>query len=205
MTLFGTVVYEINRQLIQRYCLDFGGSISIFCWGAIYGSIVSLISYFRKHKRTAQENESRVGGKFSYTLVGMGSLFCWVFFPFLNNDIPVTLAYSYQAVINCIYSMCASVLTAIGLSCLFTGKLNLKDFIYGPIVGAVIIGSSAAFITNTVGALLMGVGAGTTHFLLHRWEARIKWYFLIENNVLFLYGVQGMMGGLLSSIFVKLA
>ncbi len=54
MTAFGTVAYEINRQLIQRYCLDFGGSIGIFCWGAVYGSIVSLISYYRKHKRTAQ-------------------------------------------------------------------------------------------------------------------------------------------------------
>ncbi len=101
--------------------------------------------------------------------------------------------------------MSASVLTSVGLSCLFTGKLNLKDFIYGPIVGAVMIGSSAAFITNTVGAILMGSGAGAIHFLLHRWETRIKWYFLIENNVLFLYGVQGMMGGFLSSIFVKIA
>jgi ammonia channel protein AmtB len=54
ITVFGTVLYEINRQIITRYCLDFGGSLGIFCWGGIYGSIVSLILYFRKHKKTAQ-------------------------------------------------------------------------------------------------------------------------------------------------------
>jgi hypothetical protein len=91
-----------------------------------------------------------VGGKFSYTLVGIGSLFCWVFFPFLNTDIPVTLLYSSQGGINCIYSMSAAVLTLVGLSCLISGRLNLKDFVYGPVVGGVIIGSSAGLMTNTV-------------------------------------------------------
>jgi hypothetical protein len=54
VTVLGTISYEINRQLISKYCLDFGGSIGIFCWGGVYGSVVSLIMYFRKHKNTAQ-------------------------------------------------------------------------------------------------------------------------------------------------------
>jgi hypothetical protein len=54
VTVVGTVIYELNRQIIGKFCLDFGGSISIFCWGGIYGSVVSLIMYYRKHKNTAQ-------------------------------------------------------------------------------------------------------------------------------------------------------
>lgn len=54
MTIVGTVVYELNRQIVIRNALDFGGSMSIFCWGGVYGSVVSLILYFRKHKLTAQ-------------------------------------------------------------------------------------------------------------------------------------------------------
>lgn len=141
----------------------------------------------------------------SYTFVGVGALFCWVFFPFLNTNIPTSLIYNYQAGINCFYCMAASVMTCVGLCCLFVGQLNLKDFVYSPVVGGVIIGTSAAFISNSVGAILLGILAGIVHFLFSRWETKIKWYFLIENNTLFLYGIQGMMGGLLSSVFVQIA
>ena len=169
ITVLGTISYEINRQLISKYCLDFGGSIGIFCWGGVYGSMVSLIIYFRKHKNTAQQNEHRVGGKMSYTFVGIGALFCMVFFPFLNTDIPTNFVYNYQAGISCFYCMSASVLTCIGLCCLFVGKLDLKDFVYSPVVGGVIVGSSAALIRNSAGAVLLGIGAGIFHFLLSRW------------------------------------
>lgn len=54
VTVIGTPMYELNRQLIAKFCLDFGGSIGIFCWGGIYGSVISLILYCRKHKNTAQ-------------------------------------------------------------------------------------------------------------------------------------------------------
>lgn len=105
----------------------------------------------------------------SYTFVGLGALFCWVFFPFLNTDIPVSLVYSYQGGVNAFYSISAAVLTSVGLGCLFVGQLNYKDFVYSPVVGGVIVGTSSAFITNSVGAILLGIGAGTFHFLFQRW------------------------------------
>lgn len=54
VTFLGTWVYELNRQLVLRYALDFGGSIGIFCFGGFYGAAISLVSYCSKHKRTAQ-------------------------------------------------------------------------------------------------------------------------------------------------------
>ena len=67
------------------------------------------------------------------------------------------------------------------------------------------MGSSAGCIGNTGGAIILGVVGGVIHVLLQRWEKRIKWYFLIENNVFFMFGIQGMAGGFLSAIFVKIA
>jgi len=205
VSFIGTWVYELNRQLIMRYALDFGGSIGIFCFGGFYGASISVISYCYKHKRTAQEHEVRVAGKFSYTLVGVGALFCWMLFPFLSTDIPASLIYYNQAAISTFYCISACVLTCVGLSSLITGQLDLKDFLYSPVVGGVIVGSSAGYINNSGGAIILGIIGGVLHVFLQRWENKIKWYFLIENNVLFIFGIQGMIGGFLSAIFNKIA
>ena len=56
IAVFGTWLYELNRQIILRYAIDFGGSITIFCFGGVYGSMISLLSYYCRHKNTAQEH-----------------------------------------------------------------------------------------------------------------------------------------------------
>jgi ammonia channel protein AmtB len=109
-----------------------------------------------------------VGGKFSYTMVGLGSLFCWIFFPFFNLDIPTSLLYSNQAGLATFYCISSCVLTCIGLSCMITGSLNLKDLLYSPVVGGVIIGSSAVVIHQPMSAILLGVIGGFCHFWLLR-------------------------------------
>lgn len=152
-----------------RNALDFGGSISIFCWGGVYGSVLSLILFWRRHKKTVPENKIRVGGKYSYAMASLGGLFCWVFFPFLNWDIPVQFTYSNQAAINTFYCITASIVTCAGISSLVHGQLSLKDMVYSPVVGGVIVGSSAAMIHNTAGALILGMIAGIVHCLLQRW------------------------------------
>lgn len=161
-------MYELNRQIVIRYAFDFGGSISVFCWGGIYGSVVSLILYWRKHNKTAQEHELRVAGKFSYTLTAVGSLFCWVFFPFLNTDIPASLNLNYQAGIATFYCIAGSVLTCTGLSCIVNGRLSLRDVAYSPVVGGVIVGSSAGIVSNSAGALILGAVGGIFHIWMQR-------------------------------------
>jgi ammonia channel protein AmtB len=106
-------------------------------------------------------------------------MLCWVLFPFLSSDLPPNFTYSNQAAISTFYCISSSVLTCIGLSSLITGQLDLKDFLYSPVVGGVMVGSSAGYISNSGGAILLGVAAGVFHVLLQRWEGKIKWYFLI--------------------------
>lgn len=52
ITFIGTVLYELNRQLVSRYSLDLGGSMTIFCFGGFFGSTISLILYHCKQKQT---------------------------------------------------------------------------------------------------------------------------------------------------------
>ena len=110
-----------------------------------------------------------MAGKFSACLVGIGALICWVFFPFFSSDIPSALTYSYHSVTATYYSISACVFTSIGLSCVITGQIDYWDFVYSPVAGGVIVGSSAAFINNTAGAIILGIIAGIIHCLLRRW------------------------------------
>ena len=81
-----------------------------------------------------------------------------MFFPFLNSDIPVSLVYSYQGEVNAFYSISTAVLTSVGLCCLFVGQLNFKDFVYSPVVGGVIVGTSSALQSIKGKSMTLGIG-----------------------------------------------
>lgn len=134
---------------------------------------------------------------------GIGALFCWVFFPFLNIDIPISLAYNYSAAINTFYSISACVMTSVSLSCIINGKLDLKHIVFSPVVGGVAIGSSAAFIRNTLDSMLVGVGAAVLLVGLLQLDRQIRWKVVVENYVLYVYGIIGAAGGLVSAIFTE--
>lgn len=43
-TLIANIAYEVNRQLLERiHCVDNGGSMTIFAFGAAFGLTVSVI------------------------------------------------------------------------------------------------------------------------------------------------------------------
>jgi hypothetical protein len=46
LVIIGTVFYELNRQIISNISVDYGGSMSIFCFGGFLGSAASLVLYF---------------------------------------------------------------------------------------------------------------------------------------------------------------
>lgn len=99
------------------------------------------------------------------------------------------------------YSISGCVLCSISLSCIINGKLDLKDVVFSPIAGGVVVGSSAAFINNNVGSLLLGVGAAVLLVALLQLDTKIRWAVVVENYVLYLYAIIGACGGLASAIF----
>lgn len=65
--------------------------------------------------------------------------------------------------------------------------------------------ATAGALTNSpLAALLLGVVAGLLHLILLRMEPFFRKYLMIENNVLFLFGIQGLLGGLASALFLHL-
>lgn len=168
MSVIGTFLYEINRQLVSRYSLDFGGSMTIFCFGGFYGSIVSLILYFCTQRESFEEHYLRKAGNFSFLLASVGSLFCWVFFPFLNIDIPNQLIFNFNGGINTFFCISACVVCSICFTSIINGKIELKYIIYSPIVGGIAAGSSSAIIDNTLSALLLGAGASIIHLVFFK-------------------------------------
>lgn len=106
----------------------------------------------------------------------MGSLFCWVFFPFLNTDIPNTLILNLNAGINTFYCISACVVTTVSLTCMIYGRLDLKSIIFSSIAGGVVAGSSVAIINSTLEALLLGIGASFLLIFLFQLDKVLKWY-----------------------------
>ena len=146
-----------------------------------------------------------MAGNFSNFLTAIGSLFCWVFFPFLNLDIPITLVFSYMAGLNTIHCISACVATTVGLTCLINGKIDLKDVVLSTVAGGVAAGSSVAMINNSLEALLLGVGAAFVHIGLLQLDKLIRWRVVVENSVFYLFAVIGTLGGLVSAIFAAQA
>jgi hypothetical protein len=153
--------------------------MTIFCFGGFYGSLISFILYRCGQHDSAGEHGMRVSGKFCLVVAAIGSMFCWIFMPCLNIDFPNSLAYGYLGGVNAIYCISASTITCLGLSCLFYGRIDLKDLIYGPVIGGVMIGSSSVMITNSVGAILMGIGAAILHIILMQIEHKLRWVALV--------------------------
>lgn len=203
ISLLGTFLYELNRQLISRYSFDFGGTMTVFCFGGFFGSMMSIILYHCKQKKDFKNHALRLSGKFSYFLAAIGSLFCWVFFPFMNIDIPTSLVYSNSGGLNTIYCISACVLTTISLTCIINGKIDLKEVILSPAAGGVAAGSSAAMINNSLSALLLGVGAAMLLVLFLRLDKVTRWAIVVENYVFYLYAILGACAGLASAIFAN--
>jgi hypothetical protein len=48
--IFGGALYELNRQIIARVNYDVGGSITMFMFGGIQGTIVAILLGLTKQK-----------------------------------------------------------------------------------------------------------------------------------------------------------
>lgn len=48
VVIFGTIGYELNRQIIENYTNDSGGTSSIFVFGGFMGLVIGLLRYLRE-------------------------------------------------------------------------------------------------------------------------------------------------------------
>lgn len=139
--------------------------------------------------------------KFNVTIGLIGAAFCWIFFPILNQDVTYTSFVWNNGAISTIYAVSSCVFVSVGVSLIAHGKLNYRDIITAPIAGGVIVGSSSIMIYNPMEAIILGAIAGVLQVALFNWiERKVGHTPLISNGVFFLFGVQGLLGGLASAV-----
>jgi len=63
--------------------------------------------------------------------------------------------------------MSASVVTSLALSAVIYGRIGIKDLLYSPISGAILVGTSAHLIFNPMAAIILGMIAGIVQTILN--------------------------------------
>lgn len=167
--LFGGALYELNRQIIAQVNYDVGGSITIFMFGGIQGTIAALLLAFTRQKDDLVQRVNYTSSRFNSTLSMIGSAFFWVFYPCIMLDVPwifETAATNTgpflgeNGMINAYWAISTCVVTSIAFSAALHGRIRIKDLMYGTFAGAAIIGTSAVHIFNPIAAILLGMIAG---------------------------------------------
>ena len=137
----------------------------------------------------------------SRTLAVLGSAFLWICFPFINTNLsPSLFIYSHGA-ISTFVCISGSVATMVGLCLTIDQRVDLKCFLSSIIAGGVIVGSSSTNIYNPLEALMLGVIAAILQYIFCKIDVYMGMKPIWSNGVLFLFVVQGFLGGILSSIF----
>lgn len=200
IVIVGTVTFELNRQILSLFSVNQGGSITIFEFGGFFGTTLAVLLRKTSQSEGLENHKEFISNKFNLTLALVGAAFCWVFFPALNMDVPTGLFIYSNAGLSTIYCISATVVTTVGFSLIIDGRLSFRDIITAPIAGGVIIGSSSVYIYSPLESLMFGVAAAILQVLFNRAEKKLGSHPFWSNGVFFLFGVQGLLGGLFSAV-----
>eukprot|EP00919_Chromeraceae_sp_WS-2016_P062264 GHVR01147442.1.p1 GENE.GHVR01147442.1~~GHVR01147442.1.p1 ORF type:complete len:162 (-),score=9.82 GHVR01147442.1:205-690(-) len=106
---------------------------------------------------------------------------------------------------NMIFGISACVITSLAVSGLIHGKLLVKDFIYSPIAGGVMVATSSSFTFNLSASILLGIIAGVLQVLFNIVEQKMASKPKLSTNTFFLFGIQGFLGGIAGVIMRAVA
>jgi hypothetical protein len=209
--LFGGCLYELNRQIIAQVNIDIGGSITIFMFGGIMGTVAAVILALTAQKEELVRKTNYTSARFNSTLAFLGSAFFWVFYPTIFYDVPdvgagrgtATAPFLDQnGMINAYWGISASVVTSLAMSAIMNGRIRIKDLMYGTFAGAAIVGTSAPHMFNPVGAIVLGMISGLLQPLFNLAEEKIaRGRAVFSTCAPFLFAVQGLLGSLAAGIF----
>ena len=206
MALFEVIFYNINEYIgaVKLETVDMGGSIFVHSFGAFFGLGVS----YMLGVPSKAEKMLAVVKKFDlYAMIG--TLFLWMFWPSFNGALAPAEYFSQErVVINTVFALCASCVTAFATSHYFNGKFDIVAIQNATLAGGVSVGSSSDLVIGPFGAILMGSIAGVMTTIGYRnissWvEKKFKVFDTCGVNNL--HGIPGILGGIGGSISAMLA
>lgn len=208
VVIFGTIGYELNRQIIRNYNLDSGGSNAVFVFGGFMGLVLGFFKYLRERtpETTTVQHFNYSGNRSSVAFALIGTLMTWIFFPILAMDyLEISVSYTpvYTNAYGVIFALCAATIASFVFSALFNDGIVVRDIVYGPIAGGVASATATFWVVNPAYALVIGFVAATIQVIVMNFiEKRVARSGSIFNTFSFtLFGIQGLIGAVFSAIW----
>ena len=214
-TFFASLNYFSCCKGIEA--IDNGGSLYIFTFGSIFGIVMSIILFCRETEYAKISNNPHLNGDYYSNIFSfIGTLFLWVLFPSFNTaNIQyfdnkqekqfLLLNLRYRGIINTYLSMTGSLISTFIVSPLiYDGKLKIEHILNSSYVGGIIIGGCCTICSDGWVAILIGcIGGAITTLCLWKLKTILKNHKLEDTlGVLHIFGIPGILGGILNSIFI---
>ena len=213
IALFGTIGFELNRNLVDLVHFDFGDCYEVFVYGGFMGLIVgALLSIKEKNERTTALHHKYTGSFTSVSISFLGALFLFALFPIIVTDPEQgieTEIFTHAGVLAPLsiwYSMSAAALVGTAFSILINGSVVARNMINCLVAGGVASCTASLYFTNPVWAMFLGACAGMLQAIFQRtieksFARRKK---IINTHSFFLFGFQGLLGATFASGFRRM-
>ncbi|KAJ3447057.1 rh50 isoform b [Anaeramoeba flamelloides] len=162
IAFFEIIFYSFNIYLsiLRTHATDIGGSMIIHTFGAYFGMGLTTVLTSKKtkeHIKNPDNDASHVSDIFSL----IGTIFLWLFWPSFNGALGVP-GHRFRVIVNTVMSLCCSCVGSYVWSVLLNkGKFNPVDVQNASLAGGVAVGTSANLYINPVGAMGIGLIAGS--------------------------------------------
>ena len=210
LAIFETVLCSLNYQLCQEKLkiIDFGGALYIHTFGAIFGIAASTVLFCSSKIKASFKNFSHLNKSnyFSNLTSFLGMIFLFCYFPSFNSALEENSDFREKGRLNTYFSLFGSVIGSFITSGLFnTGRFVLDEILFGSISGAIIISGCCTICLYHWAAIIVGTLGGiiSVLFLSKVKTFFIKWGLQDTCNIIIIHGINGLLGGLLTPIFIS--
>ena len=207
MAIFETILSSLNYQLCEEKLkiYDYGGSLYIHTFGAIFAIAVSTVLFCSSKVKLAFQNNNHLNKSnyFSNLTTFLGIIILLCFFPSFNSAL-AEIELRKIGRINTYYSLLGSVMGSFITSGLYNrGRFVFEQVFLGSISGAIIISGCCTICYNHWAPIIIGT-LGTiiiVTFLSKIKPFFLKWGLQDTLNIIILHGISGLLGAFITPIF----
>jgi hypothetical protein len=205
-TIIGVIGFELLRQTIQENIgVDAFGTMIIFTYGGFMSLALGIFCYLRERREEFQIEASTLrkytGDQHSVLYSLMGTLFIFIFFPFLAYEVDAYMFQNkfvpYISTLIIVISMAAGLIGGLVVSAIINGYIIIRDVTHGLVAGAIAVGAGSLYIINPTFAIITGFIAGGLQALIQNLGERSSFDrgVLVSTVSWSLFGIQGFIGG----------
>lgn len=193
--------YALNEAIgVSHFkAVDMGGSMYVHTFGAYFGLAVSFAGFKRAAKQNTRDAAS---DRISNLTAAIGTIFLWMYWPSFNGAFGEG-AQQHRVVLNTVLALCTCCLSAVILSRLIKGKIDMEVLLNATLAGGVAIGTASDLVAPPYVSMIIGCIAGILSclgfiYLSPKLQKKIGLYDTcgIHN----LHGMPGVLGGLIGAL-----